>query len=60
MALLGRFPFPSPGGWRTKAALTHSTSMVRGRRGRCQGRHRAAPAAPWTWVFSGDGAEPFH
>jgi hypothetical protein len=49
-------PFPSPGGWRTKAALTHSTPMVRGCRGRCQGRRRAAPVAPWTWVFSGDGA----
>ena len=37
-------PFPScppKVGWRTKAVLTHSTSMVRGRRGRCQERHRA-------------------
>jgi hypothetical protein len=51
--LLSRFP---KGGWRTKAARTHSTSMVRGGHGRCQGRHRAAPAAPWTWVFSGEGA----
>jgi hypothetical protein len=33
MALLSRFP---KGGWRTKAARTHSTSMVRGGHGRCQ------------------------
>jgi hypothetical protein len=33
-ALLSRFP---KGGWRTKAARTHSTSMVRGGHGRCQG-----------------------
>jgi hypothetical protein len=32
--LLSRFP---KGGWRTKAARTHSTSMVRGGHGRCQG-----------------------
>ena len=51
----GRLPGPSrpfalfpSGGWRTKLALTHSTSMVRGRRGRCQGRYRAVSAAPRT------------
>ena len=41
MALFGRFP---KGGWRMKSALTHSTSMVRGQRGHCQGRHRAGAA----------------
>ena len=30
--------------------------MVRGGHGRCQGPRRAAPAAPWTWVFSAKGA----
>jgi hypothetical protein len=47
---------PVQEGWRTKAVLTHSTSMVRRRRGRCQGRHRAAPVVPRTWASSGEGA----
>ena len=50
-ALLSRFP---KGGWRTKAARTHSTSMVRGGHGRCQGWYPPGSIRP-TRASSGAG-----
>src|SRR5262245_17419029 len=48
-SLLGPFSVPQ-GVWRTKSALTHSTSILRGRRERCQGQ----PPASRTCTSSGE------